>query len=107
MPLYRDSLNGFNIEFIDKDTGEAADISSYDPTFELSQGCKTVTLAMNDGLAFDTDGTNGVLSVSISKSRINQFYAGPIRVRLFDNAGADPVLVGEGSDTVEGKKFDQ
>jgi hypothetical protein len=107
MPLYRDSLNGFNIEFLNRTTGEALDISTYDLSLEISQGCVTETLTMGDGLAFDTDGEDGVLSVSISKSRVNKFCAGPIRTRMFDNAGSDPVLIAEDSDTIEGKSFNQ
>jgi hypothetical protein len=61
---------------------------------------------MGDGLSFSTDGTDGVLSILISKDRINQFCSGVVRIRLFDDSGDDPLLVGEGTETVEGKKFD-
>lgn len=107
MPLYRDTRNGFNIPILDNATGDVVDISGYDFRLELSQDNTTVNLTMGDGLSFATDGTDGVLSVLISMSRINQFCAGPVRARLFDDSGSDPALVGEGGDTIEGKKFDQ
>ena len=107
MPLYRDSENSFPITIIDRDTGEALDISSYVLRLEMNQsGCPTVTLTMGDGLAFDDDGTDGIFNVTISKAKINQFSSGDVRVRVFNDAGSDPVLVAEGGDMIEGKRFD-
>lgn len=106
MPLYRDSENSFSGPITVN--GAATDISAYDFRLEIYQpeNCVTVTLTMGDGLAFDTDGTDGVLNITISKARINQFCSGTVRLRMFDDSGSDPVLVGEGSETVEGKSFD-
>jgi hypothetical protein len=107
MPLYRDSLNGFTRTFYNKTTGAVIDISSYDLRLELSQDSTTQELTMGDGLAFVTDGTDGKIAFSISLSRINKFCAGVIRARLFEDSGSDPVLVADGGDTLEGKRFDQ
>jgi hypothetical protein len=104
MPLYRDSENSFSGPITVN--GSAIDISGYSFRLELSQGCNTETLTMGDGLAFDSDGADGILNITISKSRINRFCSGTLRLRMFDDSGADPVLVGEGSETVEGKTFD-
>ena len=104
MPLYRDSENSFSGPITIN--GAAIDISGYDFRLELSQGCITFELTMGDGLAFDTDGTDGILNITISLSRINQFCAGTLRLRMFDDCGTDPVLVGEASETIEGKSFD-
>lgn len=107
MPFYRDSENAFPITILDKDTGEVLDISGYVCRFEMNRnGCPTVTLSMGDGLTFDTDGADGILNVTISKARINQFSPGDVRIRFFNDAGSDPVLIAEGGDMIEGKAFD-
>lgn len=105
MPLYRDSSNSFAITFFDED-GAAADVSAYDFRMEIYQNGKTITLAMADGISFETDGTDGVVNFVISKARINELCSGAVRVRLFNDAGDDPVLTHEGSETVEGEAFD-
>jgi hypothetical protein len=104
MPLYRDSKNPFDVTFTN--SGSVVDISAYDFRLELYQNGTCVSLTMDDGLSFTTDGTDGGLSILISKDRINQFCSGVVRIRLFDDSGDDPLLVGEGTETVEGKKFD-
>lgn len=105
MPLYRDSENSYTLSFVDA-SGAAEDVSSRDFRMEIYQPDKTVTLSMGDGVAFNTDGTDGIVVVTLSKARTNQFCAGAVRVRLFDDSGSDPILTHEGSDTVEGKGFD-
>lgn len=105
MPLYRDSSNSFAMSFLDEN-GDAADVSSYEFRMEIYQDGKTVTLSMGDGIEFDDDGTDGVVNFVISKSRVNELCSGPVRVRLFNDAGDDPVLTHEGSEIVEGEMFD-
>lgn len=105
MPLYRDSSNSFAITFLDEN-GTAADVSAYEFRMELYQNGKTVTLEMDDGIEFDDDGTDGVVNFVISKARINELCSGSVRVRLFNDAGSDPVLTHEGSDTIEGETYD-
>jgi hypothetical protein len=108
MPLYRDSENSFSGPITNAATGAVVDISSYEFRLELSQkenfACESLT--MGDGLSFGSDGTDGILNITISKARINKFCTGMVRLRMFDDSGDDPVLVGEGSESVEGKGFD-
>jgi hypothetical protein len=105
MQLFRDSENGFTITIVDAN-GAAVDVSAYDIRFDLSQDGACVSLTDGDGIAFDTDGTDGVIAVTISKSRTNQFCTGTGRLRCFNDAGTDPILFNEGTFTVEGRSYD-
>jgi hypothetical protein len=104
MPLYRDSA--INIQMTIVNSGSAIDISGYDFRIELSQGRTCVSLAMGSGLSFETDGTDGILNIALTEAQMNQFCTGSVRLRMFDDSGDDPVIVGEGSETVEGRSFD-
>lgn len=105
MPLYRDSENSYTLDFVDAD-GNPADVSARTFRMEINQNRTRVTLSMGDGVSFHTDGTDGIVNVTLSESRTNQFCAGQVRVRLFDDSGSDPVLTHEGSDSVEGAGYD-
>lgn len=107
MPLYRDSKDDDVWTLVDGN-GEAEDISARELRVEYfqPQTCQTVTLAMGSGIAFVTDGTDGQVSVTLTKDQVNQFCPGSVRCRVFDDQDSDPVLLLEGGDTVEGKGFD-
>lgn len=105
MPLYRDSENSYTLSFVNAD-GEPDDVSARAFRMEINQAGNAVTLSMGDGIEFSDDGTDGIVNITLSKSRTNQFCQGLVRVRLFDDAGSSPVLTHEGSDTVEGAGYD-
>ena len=105
MPLYRDSKNEWSFTAVD-DAGAAQDVSARDWRMELYQNGTTVTLSMGDGISFETDGTDGVINYLLSMDRTNQFCAGTVRIRQFDDSGDDPLLTHEGTETIEGKTFD-
>lgn len=106
MHLYRDSENPFTITIKNQSTGEAYDISSFEPRLEFYQNGTTVTLELDSGLEWVTDGSDGQFEVVLTKAQTNQFCTGTGRLRAFNDAGADPVLFSEGSFVVEGKNYD-
>lgn len=105
MPLYRDSVNAFTIEYV-RDDGTPEDVSSRLFRMEFIQNRVTVTISMGDGISFPDDGTDGSVRYELTKARSNQLCTGAVRVRQFDDSGPEPVLLHEGADTVEGKGFD-
>lgn len=105
MQLFRDSENGYSITIVDS-TNTAVDVSGFSPRFEFYQDGTTVTLELGSGIEFDTDGTDGVIEVTLTKSQTNQFCSGFGRLRCFNDAGTDPLLFAEGTFTVEGQNYD-
>jgi hypothetical protein len=106
MPIYRDSENAYSLTFVDA-SGQADDVSARNFRMEFYQnGAKLVTLAMDDGIEFSTDGTDGIVNITLTKARTNLLCPGQVRVLLFDDSGSDPVLTHEGSDSVEGEGYD-
>jgi hypothetical protein len=105
MHLFRDSENSFTITIVDS-TNTAVDVSDYEIRFEFSQDGTTVSLTDGDGIGFQDDGSDGIIEVTVSKSRTNQFCTGFGRLRCFNDAGTDPILFAEGSFTVEGQSYD-
>lgn len=103
--LYRDSKNEFTGPITNLN-GEPIDVSDYVIRIELFQDGTTVSLSLGDGVEFVTDGTDGKITLMISMARINQFCAGSLRVRCFNDAGGDPELFSEGTVSVEGRSFD-
>lgn len=105
MPLYRDSSNSWSTTYRDGD-GAVKDVSAIDFRLEFYQDGTCVSLTMSDGISFTTDGTDGAVDYTLSLARTNQFCVGMVRLRQFDDAGSDPVLIHEGQASVEGKSFD-
>lgn len=108
--LKRDSANPFSVTVRNKDTVETSDISGMSLRFEFSQNGTTVTVSNGDGISFATDGTDGKFNFLMSKAKVNTLCVGVARVRVFDDAApgtnGDPLLMWEGSASIEGRSFD-
>ncbi len=105
MQLFRDSENSFRITIVDADN-TAIDVSDYEIRFEYYQNGTTIELSLGSGIAFDDDGTDGIIQVTLTKAQTNQFCPGIGRLRCFNDAGTDPILFSEGTFTVEGQSYD-
>lgn len=104
--IMRDSANGFTVTFKKLSDNSVQDISGYTLRFEFYMDGTTLTLTMGSGLSYVTDGTDGKVAVNLTKEQSNQFCIGKGRLRVFNDAGSDPICIDEGSFVVEGKSFD-
>lgn len=106
MPLFYDSDQDWSRIAVDANQ-EADDISAYSlEVIWYQNGKEILTLTQGSGVEFDTDGTDGAFTISMTAAQSKLFRAGPTRVEVRNVAGSNRRMIWEGQDTVEGPAFD-
>ena len=106
MPQYYDSDQDWPRIVQDADNA-VVDISDYSLEAEYYQNGKLIlTLSQDSGIEFDTDGSDGAFTISMTAEQSKLFCAGAVRVLIRNVADGARRLLWEGNDTVEGPGFD-
>ena len=110
MPMQCGGLYEIELRFTDQENGDTAiDLSSSDLAMEWysDRCCSPIVLTSGSGLTL-TNAANGYVIISLSPSQTAQLGTGTARCILYQdyNNSTRKAWLLEGSEVVEGKRFD-
>lgn len=110
MPAYQDSIYAVSITLLNE-SGGAVDITGYDLAAKFYRphpsNCSPVVITEGNGITV-ADSASGNFTLNLTVSQVNSLGVGPVRVEIFrnyTNAALRSLLL-EGSEVVEGRRFD-
>lgn len=111
MPMFINSAYTEELNFINATTGAAIDVSAYDfgvRFFQPAPSHKTPTTIIAGSGIDVTNAATGIIVISLTPAQVKCFGIGTVRVEVFKNYSNDTTrtLIAEGSETVEGGRFD-